>query len=156
MREVPDTLDQFDRALEVGPDIILIDNLGPELLAEAVRRRDERAPGILLEASGGVNLATVGALARRLPAPQLALRLQDRGRALHRGGQQSARAPLSAPFSQGRSHQAHANEHDGPRGGLRHGGDVAEQPMVLRPDTGGEEEFVGGTTVAAAAKLKSP
>ncbi len=40
-----------------------MDNLGPEKLAEAVRRRDERAPGILLEASGGVTLATVRALA---------------------------------------------------------------------------------------------
>ncbi len=59
-----DTLDQLDRALECGPDIILVDNLGPEGLAEAVRRRDARAPGILLEASGGVTLATVGALAR--------------------------------------------------------------------------------------------
>jgi nicotinate-nucleotide pyrophosphorylase (carboxylating) len=58
-----DTLEQFDRALEVGPDIILVDNLGPEKLAEAVRRRNERAPGILLEASGGVTLATVRALA---------------------------------------------------------------------------------------------
>jgi nicotinate-nucleotide pyrophosphorylase (carboxylating) len=58
-----DTLEQFDRALEVGPDIILIDNLGPEKLAEAVRRRDDRAPGILLEASGGVTLETVRALA---------------------------------------------------------------------------------------------
>ena len=57
-----DTLEQFDRALEVGPDIILVDNLGPEKLAEAVRRRNERAPGILLEASGGVTLATVRAL----------------------------------------------------------------------------------------------
>jgi nicotinate-nucleotide pyrophosphorylase (carboxylating) len=58
-----DTLEQFDRAVEVGPDIILVDNLGPEKLAEAVRRRDERAPGILLEASGGVTLATVRGLA---------------------------------------------------------------------------------------------
>jgi nicotinate-nucleotide pyrophosphorylase (carboxylating) len=59
-----DTLEQLDRALEVGPDIILVDNLGPERLAEAVRRRDARAPGVLLEASGGVNLSTVGAIAR--------------------------------------------------------------------------------------------
>jgi nicotinate-nucleotide pyrophosphorylase (carboxylating) len=59
-----DTLDQLDRALEVGPDIILVDNLGPDQLAEAVRRRDQRAPGVLLEASGGVTLATVGAMAR--------------------------------------------------------------------------------------------
>jgi len=58
-----DTLDQLDRALEVGPDIILVDNLGPEKLAEAVRRRDARAPVVLLEASGGVTLATVRALA---------------------------------------------------------------------------------------------
>ena len=58
-----DTLDQLDRALEVGPDIILVDNLGPEVLAEAVCRRDARAPSILLEASGGVTLATVRALA---------------------------------------------------------------------------------------------
>ncbi len=59
-----DDLDQLDRALECRPDIILVDNLGPEALAEAVRRRDERAPGVLLEASGGVTLATAGALAR--------------------------------------------------------------------------------------------
>jgi len=59
-----DDFDQLDRALECRPDIILVDNLGPEALAEAVRRRDERAPAVLLEASGGVTLATVGALAR--------------------------------------------------------------------------------------------
>jgi nicotinate-nucleotide pyrophosphorylase (carboxylating) len=59
-----DTLEQFDRALACQPDIILIDNLGPDGLAEAVRRRDARAPGVLLEASGGVNLSTVQALAR--------------------------------------------------------------------------------------------
>ena len=58
-----DSLDQLDRALEVGPDIILVDNLGPVGLAEAVRRRDARAPGILLEASGGVTLSTVRGLA---------------------------------------------------------------------------------------------
>jgi nicotinate-nucleotide pyrophosphorylase (carboxylating) len=58
-----DTLEQLDRALACGPDIILVDNLGPEALAEAVRRRDARGPGVLLEASGGVTLATVRALA---------------------------------------------------------------------------------------------
>jgi nicotinate-nucleotide pyrophosphorylase (carboxylating) len=59
-----DTLEQLDRALECAPDIILVDNLGPDALAEAVRRRDAANPRILLEASGGVTLATVGALAR--------------------------------------------------------------------------------------------
>jgi nicotinate-nucleotide pyrophosphorylase (carboxylating) len=59
-----DNLDQLSQALECGPDIILLDNLGPEALREAVRRRDAQAPDILLEASGGVNLATVSDLAR--------------------------------------------------------------------------------------------
>ena len=59
-----DSLEQFDQALRSGPDIILVDNLGPQALAEAVRRRDERAPRVLLEASGGVSLSTVGGLAR--------------------------------------------------------------------------------------------
>ena len=59
-----DSLEQLDRALEHGPDIILVDNLAPELVAEAVRRRDRVAASIQLEASGGVNLATVKALAQ--------------------------------------------------------------------------------------------
>jgi nicotinate-nucleotide pyrophosphorylase (carboxylating) len=58
-----DTLEQLDVALRCGPDIILVDNLGPEGMAEAVHRRDRVAPSIRLEASGGINLATVGALA---------------------------------------------------------------------------------------------
>jgi nicotinate-nucleotide pyrophosphorylase (carboxylating) len=59
-----DTLDQLDRALECGPDLILVDNLGSSALGEAVRRRDTRAPSVRLEASGGVSLATVAELAR--------------------------------------------------------------------------------------------
>jgi nicotinate-nucleotide pyrophosphorylase (carboxylating) len=59
-----DTLDQLDVALAQGPDIVLVDNLGPEALAEAVRRRDERAPAVLLESSGGITLETIGARAR--------------------------------------------------------------------------------------------
>jgi nicotinate-nucleotide pyrophosphorylase (carboxylating) len=58
-----DTLDQLDVALRSGPDIILVDNLGPDGMAEAVLRRDAIAPAIQIEASGGVSLATVGALA---------------------------------------------------------------------------------------------
>lgn len=59
-----DSLEQFDRALECAPDIILVDNLGESALEEAVRRRDAHGSRILLEASGGVNLETVAALAR--------------------------------------------------------------------------------------------
>ncbi len=58
-----DTLEQLEAALRCRPDIILVDNLGPEGMAEAVRRRDAAAPGILLEASGGITLATVAAMA---------------------------------------------------------------------------------------------
>jgi nicotinate-nucleotide pyrophosphorylase (carboxylating) len=62
--EVDSLLAQLDRALECRPDIILLDNLGAGELREAVRRRDERGPGILLEASGGVTMETIGAIAR--------------------------------------------------------------------------------------------
>ena len=59
-----DTLEQFERALPHGPDIILLDNMSNELLEKAVKRRDEAAPKILLEASGGVNLDTIAGIAK--------------------------------------------------------------------------------------------
>lgn len=59
-----DTLEQLDTALAARPDAILVDNFTPEGLVEAVRRRDRVDPKIELEASGGVTLATVGAMAR--------------------------------------------------------------------------------------------
>lgn len=58
-----DTLEQLDAALGCGPDIVLLDNMPPEVLHEAVRRRDAAAPAVRLEASGGVNLATIRAIA---------------------------------------------------------------------------------------------
>jgi nicotinate-nucleotide pyrophosphorylase (carboxylating) len=59
-----DTLDQLDRALECRPDIVLLDNFDVEAVTEAVRRRDRDGPSVLLEASGGIELARVSALAR--------------------------------------------------------------------------------------------
>ncbi|WP_165250901.1 carboxylating nicotinate-nucleotide diphosphorylase [Paludisphaera soli] len=59
-----DNLDQLDAALKCRPDIVLVDNLGPDALAEALRRRDARAPGVELESSGGVTLDTIAGLAR--------------------------------------------------------------------------------------------
>ena len=60
-----DRLDQLDEALPFAPDVVLLDNMAPDLLREAVRRRD--AAGlkgrVRLEASGGVSLETVRALA---------------------------------------------------------------------------------------------
>jgi nicotinate-nucleotide pyrophosphorylase (carboxylating) len=58
-----DTLEQLDQALACGPDVVLLDNMTPDLLREAVRRRNALAPKVLLEASGGVTLATVRAIA---------------------------------------------------------------------------------------------
>jgi nicotinate-nucleotide pyrophosphorylase (carboxylating) len=58
-----ETLEEFDVALRCQPDIVLLDNMSLEQMREAVRRRDAAAPGIRLEASGGVNLATVRAIA---------------------------------------------------------------------------------------------
>jgi nicotinate-nucleotide pyrophosphorylase (carboxylating) len=58
-----DNLAELDEALRCGPDIVLLDNMPPELMREAVRRRDAVAPRVLLEASGGVTLATVRAIA---------------------------------------------------------------------------------------------
>ena len=59
-----DTLEQFDRALECRPDIVLLDNFEPAMLREAVARRDRQAPGVRLEASGGINLDSVADAAR--------------------------------------------------------------------------------------------
>jgi nicotinate-nucleotide pyrophosphorylase (carboxylating) len=58
-----DTLEQLDQALPCGPDIVLLDNMTPAVLREAVRRRNAVAPQVLLEASGGVNLDTVRSIA---------------------------------------------------------------------------------------------
>ena len=58
-----DTLEQLDEALAARPAIVLLDNMTNEQLREAVARRDRVAPGVLLEASGGVNLATVRGIA---------------------------------------------------------------------------------------------
>jgi nicotinate-nucleotide pyrophosphorylase (carboxylating) len=58
-----DTLEQLDVALAEKPDMVLLDNMPPDQLREAVRRRNALAPAVKLEASGGVTLATVRAIA---------------------------------------------------------------------------------------------
>lgn len=54
-----DSLDQVAGALDCRPDVVLLDNMSPDQLAEAVRQRDRLAPGTLLEASGSVTLQSV-------------------------------------------------------------------------------------------------
>lgn len=59
-----DSLEQLREALTGNPDMILLDNMTPATIAKAVGLRDVHAPGVLLEASGGVTLETVGAIAK--------------------------------------------------------------------------------------------
>lgn len=58
-----DTLDQLTVALETECDIVLLDNMNCDQLSQAVDLRDERAPKVLLEASGGVNIDTINGIA---------------------------------------------------------------------------------------------
>lgn len=66
-----DSLDQFRQVLEGGAcgisdekvNIVLLDNMRPETLREAVAMRDSMKVRVELEASGGVTLETVGAIA---------------------------------------------------------------------------------------------
>ena len=51
-----DRLDQLDEALDHGATQILLDNMSLDELREAVARTRARAPGVLLEASGGLTL----------------------------------------------------------------------------------------------------
>lgn len=55
-----DNLDQMEEALTAKPDVILLDNMGPDLLRQAVALNQGRAT---LEASGGVNIDTIASLA---------------------------------------------------------------------------------------------
>lgn len=58
-----DCLADLEAALYAHPDLILLDNFSLEALREAVRQRDRLAPRVLLEASGGITLQTVAAVA---------------------------------------------------------------------------------------------
>jgi nicotinate-nucleotide pyrophosphorylase (carboxylating) len=55
-----DTLDQLEQVLAEGADVVLLDNMSPDLLKHAV---DLVAGRMRTEASGGVNLETVKAIA---------------------------------------------------------------------------------------------
>ncbi len=82
------SLDELEEALAAGADIVMLDNMDNDQIAEAIRRRDTVAPGVLLEASGGitlerirsladlgVDLISVGALTHSAPALDISLDL---------------------------------------------------------------------------------
>jgi nicotinate-nucleotide pyrophosphorylase (carboxylating) len=84
-----DDLGQFDRALALAPEWILLDNFPVADAAEAVRRRDAVGATTLLEVSGnvsletlagyaatGVDAASVGRLTHSAPALDLGLDLE--------------------------------------------------------------------------------
>jgi len=58
-----DTLEQLADVLDASPQIVLLDNMPPETMKQAVALRDERQPSTLLEASGGVTLDAIPAIA---------------------------------------------------------------------------------------------
>ncbi|MCC0036460.1 MAG: carboxylating nicotinate-nucleotide diphosphorylase [Hoeflea sp.] len=59
-----DTLAQFAEVLAEGADVCLLDNMGPDMLRQAVAMNAARSGGpITLEASGNVNLDTIKAIA---------------------------------------------------------------------------------------------
>ncbi|WP_432797038.1 carboxylating nicotinate-nucleotide diphosphorylase [Poriferisphaera sp. WC338] len=58
-----DTLEQLVQALTAPVDIVLLDNMPPEVLQQAVAMRNKLSPTIQLEASGNVNLQTTHAIA---------------------------------------------------------------------------------------------
>lgn len=86
-----DTLDQVREALDAGADSLLLDNMRPDQVREAVALVDKRIP---LEASGGVHLDTirpiaetgvdfisVGRLTQSAPAVDIGLDFESRGKA---------------------------------------------------------------------------
>lgn len=58
-----DSLEQLQSVLTAGPDIVLLDNMPPEMMREAVELRARAGSNAQLEASGGINLETVRAAA---------------------------------------------------------------------------------------------
>lgn len=59
-----ETVEQLEAALDASADIVLLDNMKPAQHAQAVKLRDARKSAALLEASGGVTLENVAAIAR--------------------------------------------------------------------------------------------
>lgn len=54
-----DSLAGLREVLAANPDLVLLDNMPPAMLREAVQLRGQMAPGVELEASGGISLQTV-------------------------------------------------------------------------------------------------
>jgi len=80
------SLDEVRQCLSCGVDIIMLDNMAPAMMHDAVRMVDGR---VLLEASGGITLdnireiaatgvdiISIGALTHSAPASDISMRLE--------------------------------------------------------------------------------
>jgi len=84
-----ENLQMLEEAIEAGADAILMDNMTPEEVREAVGLARKESPGVLMEVSGGVDLRTVrlyaeagpdlisvGALTHSAPAADISLEVE--------------------------------------------------------------------------------
>jgi nicotinate-nucleotide pyrophosphorylase (carboxylating) len=84
-----ESLEALEEALRAGADAVLLDNMTPEEVREAVGLARRERPGILVEVSGGINLRTVrsyaevgpdlvsvGALTHSAPAADISLEVE--------------------------------------------------------------------------------
>ena len=83
--------DQLEEALEACADIIMLDNMKPDMMTEAVRRIKSAAPHVTVEASGsvtlesvkriaetGVDVISVGRLTHSVPHLDISLDLEEK------------------------------------------------------------------------------
>ncbi len=59
-----ESMSMVQKAMQAGADIVMCDNMTPEMIKEVVAYRNENYPHILLEASGNVTLETISTLAQ--------------------------------------------------------------------------------------------
>jgi nicotinate-nucleotide pyrophosphorylase (carboxylating) len=55
--------DQLDEAIAAAADVIMLDNMAPDRMREAVARIKGAAPHIVVEASGGISLESIKTVA---------------------------------------------------------------------------------------------
>jgi nicotinate-nucleotide pyrophosphorylase (carboxylating) len=85
-----DTLEQLRVVLGCEVDFVLLDNMPPDMMRQAAGLRDQLRPAAMLEASGGVTLATarsiaesgvdrisIGALTHSAPALDIGLDMEE-------------------------------------------------------------------------------
>ncbi|MFX3631660.1 MAG: carboxylating nicotinate-nucleotide diphosphorylase [Candidatus Pristimantibacillus sp.] len=58
-----ESLEQLEEALACGADIIMLDNMAPAMMTQAVSRIKSHSPHVIVEASGNVKLETIKSIA---------------------------------------------------------------------------------------------